>query len=110
MAADMAQSAARAAMGQEAAPPAPIARTIDDYLKIGISLLAGLAVILGLVSFIRHEAKRAALSGIALGGMAIGFQLFTWGIMMLAGTLVIMALVYAMRDAFGDMFGGLLGG
>lgn len=110
LAAEIAKSAARAAVGQDAPPPAPVARDLDDYLNMATGLIAGLAIILGLASFIRHEAKRAALAGIALGGLAIGFQLLTWGMMLVAGALVLAGLSYALRDAFGEMFGGLLGG
>lgn len=110
LAAEIAKSAARAATGQEAPPPRPVPRNLDDYLNVATGVLAGLAVVLGLVSFVRHEAKRAAFSGIALGGLAIGFQLFAWTIMMIVGALMIASLVYAMRDVFGDTFGGFFGG
>ena len=85
MAAEIAKSAARAATGQETPPPLPVSRTLDDYLNVATGILAGLAVVFGLVSFIQHEAKRAAVSGIVLGGLAIGVQLFAWTIMMIAG-------------------------
>ena len=91
--------------------PEPVAspRDIDDYLAIGVGVLAGIAVILGVAALVRHEHKRAAVSGIALGGLAIGFQLFAYAIMMIAGALVVAAVVYSLRDAFGDIFGGLFG-
>ncbi|MCZ0814130.1 MAG: hypothetical protein ACQEVT_09780 [Pseudomonadota bacterium] len=110
LAADIAKSAARSVAGQP--PPAPVAPTrgIDDYLAVGVGVLAGLAVIIGIASFIRHEPKRVALSGVTLGGFAIGFQLFAWTVMLIAGGLVIAALVFALRDAFGDILGGLFGG
>jgi len=110
MAAEIAKSAARAATGQEAPPPLPVSRDLDEYLNVATGILAGLAVIFGLLSVVRHEAKRAALSGIALGGFAIGFQLFAWTIMMIVGALMIASLVYAMRDVFNDTFSGLFGG
>ncbi|MBN2759425.1 MAG: hypothetical protein JXQ79_02910 [Rhodobacteraceae bacterium] len=110
MAAEIAKSAARAAAGQEARPPLPVSHDLDDYLNVATGILAGLAVIFGCLSFVRHEAKRAALSGIALGGLAIGFQLFAWTIMMIVGALMIASVVYAMRDVFNDTFGGLFGG
>ena len=108
--AEMAKSAARSVADQP--QPAPVAptRSIDDYLAVGVAVLAGLSIILGIAALIRHEQRRAALSGIALGVMAVSFQVFTWAIMMIVGTMVIVGLVYAMRDAFGDMFGGLFGG
>jgi len=109
LAADIAKSAARSVAGQP--QPAPVAppRTIDDYLEIGVGVLAGLAIVLGVAAFVRHEHKRAALSGIALGGLAIGVQLFTYTVLLFAGALVISAIVYALRDSFGDIFGDLFG-
>jgi len=113
LAAEMAKSAARSVAGQpQPAPPAPVApmRNIDDYLADGVGLLAGLAIVTGIASFIRHERRRVALSGVTLGGLAVGFQLFTWMVMLIAGVIVITTLVYTMRDAFGGIFGGLFDG
>jgi hypothetical protein len=107
LAAEIVKSAARSAAGQ--AQPEPVApdRNIDDYLKIGVSLLAGLAIVAGFASFVRNEPKRAAFSGIALGGLAVGFQLFTWTIMLIAGVIAIASLIYTLRDTLQDIFGGL---
>lgn len=110
IAADIAKSAARSVVGQPQPDPVSPPRDIDDYLEIGIGLLAGLAIVLGVASFIRNERRRAALSGIALGGLAVGFQLFTWTMMLIVGGLVISMIIYALRDAFGDIFDGLFGG
>ena len=109
LAAEIAKSAARSVAGQPQPEPVAPPRDIDDYLAIGVGVLAGIAVILGVAALVRHEHKRAAVSGIALGGLAIGFQLFAYAIMMIAGALVVAAVVYALRDAFGDIFGGLFG-
>jgi hypothetical protein len=110
LAADIAKSAARSVAGQPQPQPVAPPRTIDDHLEIGVGALAGLAIVIGVASLVRHESQRAALSGIALGGLAVGFQLFTWSIMMIVGALVIMGIMVALRDAFGDIFGGLFGG
>jgi len=110
IAADIAASAARSVAGQPQPAPVVQPRDIDDWLAIGVGALAGLAVILGLASFLRRERARVATSGMLLGGLAVGFQLFAWTVMMIAGALVLASLVYAMRDAFGDIFGGLFGG
>jgi len=110
LAADIAKSAARSVAGQPQPGPAPVPRDIDDYLQVAVGVMAGLAIVLGVASFVRHEARRAAVSGIALGGLAIAVQVFAWTIMMIVGGLVIASVIYALRDAFGDMFGGLFGG
>ena len=72
-------------------------------------MLAGLAVIAGMAAYIRREQRRVAVSGMLLGGVAVGFQLFTWSITMIAGALIIMGLMTALRGSFGDIFGGLTG-
>ena len=109
LAAEVAKSAARSVTGQ--AQPAPAAQpwTIDDTLEVAVGTLAGLAVVLGVAAFVRHERRRAALSGIALGGLAIGVQFFAWSVLMIAGVLVIAGVMAALRGVFGDLFGGLLG-
>ncbi|MDX5384114.1 MAG: hypothetical protein LPJ92_13860, partial [Rhodobacterales bacterium] len=64
LAAEIAKSAARSVAGQPQPAPVPVPRTIDDHLAVAVGVLAGLAVVLGVASLIRHEHKRAALSGI----------------------------------------------
>ena len=108
--AEIAKSAARSVTGQPQPEPAALPWDIDDYLDIAAGTLAGLAVVLGAAALARHEQQRAAVSGIALGGLAIGVQLFAYTVMMIVGGLVIAAIIYSLRDAFGDVFGGLFGG
>lgn len=110
LAAEIAASAARSLAGQPQPAPVAAPHDIDDYLNVGVAALAGLAIVLGVAALVRHEQKRAAISGIALGLLAVGVQLFAFAIMMIVGALVIAAMIYALRDAFGDMFGGLFGG
>ncbi len=110
LAADVAKSAARSVAGLEQPEPVAVPRTIDDYLEIAVGVLAGIAIIVGMAALIRHERPRVAFSGMALGILAVGIQLFAWSIMMIVGGLVIAGLMYALRDAFGDIFGGLFGG
>jgi hypothetical protein len=109
LAADIAKSAARSVAGQPQPQPVSPTRTIDDHLEIGVAVLAGLSIVLGVAALVRREQKRAAVSGIALGGLAVGFQLFTWTVVMIAGALTIAGMMFALRDALGDIFGGLLG-
>jgi hypothetical protein len=110
LAADIARSAARSVAGEPQPESVAVPRTIDDYLDIAVGVLAGIAIVMGVAALARHERRRAAVSGIMLGGLAIGFQLFAFTVMMIAGVLVIVGVVYALRDAFGDIFGGLFGG
>lgn len=110
LAADIAKAAARSVAGRPQPEPAAVARTIDDFLAIGVACLAGLAIVLGVAALVRREPGRAALSGVALGGLAVGVQLFTATIMLIVGAVVLAAIIYALRDVFGDIFGGLFGG
>lgn len=110
LAADIAKSAARSVAGQPQPDPVAQPRTIDDYLEIGVGTLAGLAIVLGVAALARNERRASAVSGIALGGLAISFQLFTYTILLIVGALLISSIIYALRDSFGDIFGGLFDG
>ncbi len=109
LAADIAKAAARSVAGQEQPPPVAVPWTIDKYLEIAVGVLSGFAILIGVAAFVRHEQKRAAMSGIALGGLAMAVQFFAWTIGMIVGGLVLVGVLYALRDTFGGMFGGLLG-
>lgn len=110
LAAEIARSAARSVAGQPQPEPVAAVRDIDDHLDLAVGVLAGLAVVTGVAGLIRGEPRRATAGGIALGLFAVGFQLFTWTVMMLVGALAVAAVIYALRDAFGDVLGGLFGG
>ena len=99
VAADIAKSAARSMIGAEQPAPTPVARNIDDYLGMATAVLAGIAVIMGIAALIRHEVWRPALGAIVLAGGAILFQVFAWTILLIAGTLIILALI----NNFGDI-------
>ncbi len=110
MAAEIAKAAARSVAGQPQPVPVAPVRDIDDYLAILVGVLASLAFVLGIASFVRRERGRVAFSAIALGGLAIGFQLFTWTVMMIVGAIVIFGIMASLSEAFGDIFGGFFGG
>lgn len=52
-------------------------KTLDDYLTFAFMALAGLAILAGVIGFIRRESLRPAFAGAALGGLAIAFQVAT---------------------------------
>jgi hypothetical protein len=106
LAADIAASAARSVAGQPQPAAVMPARDVGDWIAVGVGALAGLAMVLGLAAVLRRERTRVAVSGVVLGGLAVGFQLFNWAVMMAAGALVVAALVYALRDSLGDTLGG----
>lgn len=109
LAADIVKSAARDVAGLEQPEPVAPERDIDDYLAIGTGALGALAVILGVGGMVRHERMRPAVGGAALGGVAIAFQFFAFYAMALLGVLLVMALIHSLKDALGDVFGGLFG-
>lgn len=106
LAADIGKSAMRSVAGLEQPAPAPVVRDIDDNARLAVSLLGGLAIILGLTGLIRREPLRPVVAAALLGGGAILFQTFTWIVMMVIGALIIMALLYSLSDVFGGIFSG----
>lgn len=106
---DLVQSATRSAAGEERSAPVTASRTVDDYLGIAIAVLAGSAIVLGVAGLIRRERRDAAVSGIALGGIVVGFQLFTYTVALIVGAILIVGTVVALRDTLGDILGGLFG-
>lgn len=107
---DLVQSATRSVAGGERPAPAAPTRTVDDYLGIAIAILAGGAVVLGLAGLVRREPRDTAVSGVALGAIVVGFQLFTYTVGLIVGAIVIVGTIYALRDTLGDIFGGIFGG
>lgn len=102
IAADIRQSAIRKLKGQP--PPAPVAEpwTIDKTLKLIAALLAGTALVAGAASYVRKERLRAAVAGSLLGVSAITFQLFTWTILVIAGAIIIYAIIHNIGDILGE--------
>ncbi|WP_146186145.1 hypothetical protein [Pontivivens insulae] len=106
LAAEIVSSASRSMAGLEQPEPEVAARTIDDFLDIGIAVAATVAILFGIAALVRHESRRLAVSGIALGGFVIAFQVFTFVVAMIAGVILIAAVVGSLSDTFGDLFGG----
>ncbi|MEL7538428.1 MAG: hypothetical protein AAFZ58_10395 [Pseudomonadota bacterium] len=59
------------------AEPTVRARTLDDYLTYSFIGLGLVAILLGVIGFVRREHLRPSVAGVALGGMAIAFQVAT---------------------------------
>jgi hypothetical protein len=82
--------------GEEAPPPEPPTIDLDRATQLTTSVLGGLALILGLVGFVRHESLRAAGSAAALGTGAIAFQFLVLAI----GAIVLAILVASVLHHF----------
>jgi len=60
--------------GEEAAPPQKRRFNLDAIFSTGAAVLGGLALILAVIGFARHESVRVAGGAAVLGGVAIAFQ------------------------------------
>ncbi len=65
----------------------------DDYLTIGTAVLGGLAIILGVFGFAKHESKRPAIGAGILGASAIAFQFAAWAVMAIVCAIIIGAIL-----------------
>ena len=106
LAAEIGKSAMRSAAGLEQPKPVAQARNLDDYLKIAVAVLGGIAIILAAAGLIQHERARPAIAALALGGGAILFQFFTWMVLAVLGVILISALLQSFGDTFLSIFGG----
>ena len=106
LAAEIGKSAMRSAAGLEQPKPVAQARDIDDFLKIAVAVLGGIAIILAATGLIKHERARPAVAAIALGGGAVLFQFFTWMVLAVLGVILISALFQSFGDTFLSIFGG----
>ncbi len=106
LAAEIGKSTLRAAAGMEQPEPVARARDLDDFLRIGVAMMGGLAIVVSVVGILRHEKRRPAIAGMVIGTGAILFQFFAFAFFAFLGVLVIMALLHS----FSDFFDGLLGG
>ena len=102
IAADIRQSALRALAGEAQPAPEALPWDFDRVLKAIAGGLAGLSVILAAGAVLRHESRRPAIAGAILGGGAILFQLFTWAILMIAGALILTAIVGNIPGILGE--------
>jgi len=80
--------------GEEAPSPERSSIDLDRATQLTTSVLGGMAVIFGLVGFVRHESLRAAGSAAALGAGAIAFQFAVLAI----GAIVLAILVASVLD------------
>ncbi|WP_428408595.1 hypothetical protein [Hyphococcus sp.] len=90
------EAAIRALRGEEAETKTVSEWDIDKTTQVVVALLGGLAIIVSLVGFVRHEPKRRVFAGAALGLTAITFQFFIW----LAAVLIIVLLISVVLENF----------
>lgn len=103
IAGEVRQAALRKLKGESPAQAAAPSRpwTTDRILDLVKALVAGLALIAGCASLVRRESRRPAIAGMALGASAIAFQAFTWAILVVAGAIIISAIIYNVDTILG---------
>ncbi len=62
-------------------------------------------VVLGIVALARHEPRRLGIGALALGIGALGFQFLSWAVLVVAGAIVIGALLFNIGSVFESLSG-----
>ena len=85
------------------APPAPEVRPwdVDRVLEVAKPVLAGLALALGTVALILRRGTRAGLAGILFGASAVLFQVFAWAVLVIAGVILLGAILANLGEILG---------
>lgn len=102
IAAEIRQAAVRKLKGTPQPKPVSAPWDSDRILKLITALLSGAAVVAGVVGLVRRETWRPAVGGIALGTGAIAFQVFTWAILLVAGALILVAIIQNITGILGE--------
>ena len=93
-------------LAQPGAEPRPW--DIDRVLEVVAILGGGLALMMGLGAFLRHENRRLAIFAASLGVSALAIQLFATTVAIIVGVLLVSAVLAALKDFVPslDWFGG----
>ena len=70
---------------------------LDKVMSIATAMFGGLAIILGVIGFVRHEPLRAATGAAVLGGSAIAFQFLVVAL----GVIALVILIAVTLSQFG---------
>jgi len=106
IAADIGKSAMRGLKGEPQPAPEARAWSLDRILSTSAYVLGGVAVILGVLGFVFRERRRLAFAAVSIGGVAIGFQLFVWTVMIIAGVILIGYILSNLTEILGGFTGG----
>ncbi|MEM9972936.1 MAG: hypothetical protein AAF771_02060 [Pseudomonadota bacterium] len=103
MAGEIRRTAWRGFLGLPPEPAAP-AETIPfwrQYLPLAGPVLGIVAVVLSLISALRHEDRRFTAYALGLGTSAIVFQAFWWVLLVVAGVFLLISILQNMDGIFG---------
>lgn len=102
IAGEMKRSAWRSFLGlePEAPEPRPEPSVVSQYLPFAGPALGIIAILLSLVSAVRREHWRMPTYGAALGASAILFQFFWWVALLVAGVVLLVAIIENLGDFF----------
>lgn len=100
IAGDIKRSAWRSFLGlsNETAKTEPVSAM--NYLALAAPVLGVIAIVLSLISGVLRENWRYAVYGTGLGASAIVFHFFWWMALLLAGVLIIIAIIENIGDIF----------
>lgn len=101
IAAEIRQSAMRAMAGEPQPAPVTVPWDIDRVMALVAAVLAGGAIVIGLAGLLRGEMRRPASAAIGLGVAAVTFQFLTWLALLIAGVILLSAIIYNIGDILG---------
>lgn len=104
IAGDMKRAAWRSFFGLEQPEAEVVKPSVFDYLAFAPPILGALAIVLAVVSRIKGENWRYLTYGTTLGGAAIVFHFFWWVTLVIAGVMLLVAIIENLGDFFS--FGG----
>lgn len=100
IAGELKRSAWRTFLGLSSPKPEPEPVTVWTYLAFAAPLLGIVAVLLSLVSGVLRENWRYSVYGACLGAAAILFQYFWWLALLIAGVLLLIAIIENIGEIF----------
>ncbi|WP_298822154.1 hypothetical protein [uncultured Roseibium sp.] len=105
IAADIRTSALKGLKGEAQTAAEAKAWSLDRILSASAYVLGGIAIILGVVGFVLKENRRIVIAAVGFGGLAVGFQLFVWTVMIIAGVIIIGYILANLGGILGDFSG-----
>jgi hypothetical protein len=102
IAGEMRAAALRAVRGEPQPTPVPRGWDIDRVLMVAAPLVGVLAIVLSIVAGLRRQGMRLAGYGAALGVGAIVFQFVWWIALLIAGTILLVAIIENIGDILGS--------